>query len=337
MKSADRRSTLSWSLAAGTLLGGLLLWAVVREIDLTETRRLLTHARTSDVMVGLLAVIVALAAKSARWVSILESAGRLKQTSAFRAVAIGNAGNVLVSHLGEVARIVVAVRHSSLRPDTLAASIAVERVLDCVGILVFAVAALSLSPQFGNGVGAYVAGVLTAGALAGLITSVVLLIYGPALERRLRAGTRADGVRAWVADRLINIIAALRLFADARRVAVAVIWSIVLWGIVAVCILYCMRAVVSTGATFVAAATVMAVHAVALILPAPPGRVGTIQASFAIGLAGSALSGSEAFAASIIYNVLMTIPVLCLGGALWLSDSVARTDRGGSTVEKPRS
>jgi uncharacterized membrane protein YbhN (UPF0104 family) len=323
VKSADRRSALAWSLAAGTLVGGLLLWVVVREIDLTETRRLLANAHAPDVTVGLVAVIAALAAKSARWVSILGSAGWLPQAPAFRAVAIGNAGNVLVSHLGEVARIIVAVRHSSLQPDTLAASIAVERVLDCVGILVFAVAAVSLSPQYGGATSTYVAGVLSAGALAGLIMSAVLLIYGGALERLLRAGTRAGALRVFLADRLTNVVSALQLFADARRVAVAVIWSVVLWGLVAVCILYCMRAV-SSGATFFSAATVMAVHAVALILPAPPGRVGTIQASFAIGLAGSALSGSEAFAASIVYNVLMTIPVLCLGGAMWLSETVAR-------------
>jgi uncharacterized membrane protein YbhN (UPF0104 family) len=58
---------------------------------------------------------------------------------------------------------------------------------------------------------------------------------------------------------------------------------------------------------------VLLLNVIGLTLPAAPGHVGTLQLAFIAGLAPFGVEAEEAFAASVIYNVLMVVPTVILG------------------------
>ena len=73
-----------------------------------------------------------------------------------------------------------------------------------------------------------------------------------------------------------------------------------------------MRAVACSGHDWRRGA-VLLLNVIGLTLPAAPGHVGTVQLAFIVGLAPFGVARESAFAASVIYNVLMVVPTVILG------------------------
>ncbi len=65
--------------------------------------------------------------------------------------------------------------------------------------------------------------------------------------------------------------------------------------------------------TLAGAVTALLLNVIGLTLPAAPGHVGTVQLAFIVGLAPFGVTRAEAFAGSVIYNVLMVVPTVILG------------------------
>jgi uncharacterized membrane protein YbhN (UPF0104 family) len=118
------------------------------------------------------------------------------------------------------------------------------------------------------------------------------------------------------AAQLRQVLLALQVFRSGSGLGLVFLLSLVMWALFATCIFWCLRST-GTDASFGAALVVLGVNAVALVLPAPPGRVGIIEASFAVALAGTLMNSAQVLAASIVYNALMTIPFWCIGGLIW--------------------
>lgn len=310
-----RKLAIVGSLILGTVIGGLLLWLVVRRLDLRATWEVLGGAEWLVVLAALLAMISMWILKAVRWVAILRGVAELRLPDSLAAVVVGAAGNVVISHAGEALRIVMAGRRCGSPAESLLTSIAVERAFDSAVIFLMVSAALLLGDSVGPAHLEWVLGLLVLGTVG---VFLLVLLAGPRLADRLesRAQRQPSPSHARLAGMLRRIVAALRLFGNRRQALIVLAWSTLMWGSVTACIYLCILAV-SDEAMLAASVLVLGVHSVALILPAPPAKVGLTQASFVLALAGTALSSPQIFAASVIYNVLMTIPVLLAGMIAW--------------------
>jgi uncharacterized membrane protein YbhN (UPF0104 family) len=150
---------------------------------------------------------------------------------------------------------------------------------------------------------------------ATLLACVVLFVYRTEgclrLARRLLAplparlgdgivhqlGQAAVGLGAIAAPRLLTPIFAL---------------SILQWLAVLGCVAFSMHAV-GIPVTLGSATSALLLNVIGLTLPAAPGHVGTVQLAFIVSLAPFGVARESAFAASVVYNVLMVVPTVILG------------------------
>jgi uncharacterized protein (TIRG00374 family) len=211
----------------------------------------------------------------------------------------------------------MASRATGASRATLLASIIAERVFDLIALAVLLAFLLVVADER-HVASTRLEWVLGGAGLIALILALVVMRVGAWIAVRLEAGGSVTPPkwRVALASRLRQVLLALQVFRSRAQLMLAFALSLVMWALFATCILICLRA---TGgiATFGDALLVLGVNAAALVLPAPPGRVGTIEASFAIALAGTAIDDAHILAASIIYNTLMTVPLWIIGGLIW--------------------
>ena len=84
------------------------------------------------------------------------------------------------------------------------------------------------------------------------------------------------------------------------------------WVAVLGCVVFSLRAV-DVPVTIAGSVSVLLLNVIGLTLPAAPGHVGTVQLAFIAGLAPFGVAHEDAFAASVIYNLLMVVPTVLLG------------------------
>ena len=88
--------------------------------------------------------------------------------------------------------------------------------------------------------------------------------------------------------------------------------SVMQWWVLALCIVLSLAAV-GESVPHMAAIAVLVLCVAGLTLPSAPGYLGTTQLAFTAGLAAFSVPAEHAFAASIIYNFLVVVPVFLLG------------------------
>lgn len=316
-ESVKRTAALFSSLVVGTFVGGTLLWFVVRPLDLHATWKVLEATDWPTVLAALVAMISMWIVKSVRWIAILRGVAELRLPDSLAAVVVGAAGNLVVSHTGMALRILAASRRCGIPAETLLTSVGVERAFDSAIIFLVVSVAIFFG---GHGRLPHLEWILGGLALGAAILFIVVLRAGPRIADWLesQALKQPSPMRIRLAGALRRVVAALRLFDDRRQALIVLAWSTLMWACVIGCIYLCIHAV-SGEAMLLASVLVLGVHTVALVLPAPPAKVGITQASFALALAGTVLTSPQIFAASVIYNVLMTLPVMLAGLFTWRS------------------
>jgi hypothetical protein len=293
----------------GVLLGALLLILVGRGIEWAAVADALRQASVPDLLLGLASILAFMVTKALRWRHLVSPFAGATTWQLLPAVFAGTAGNSLVPHAGELVRVVVARRRVAAETSTLMGTIAVERMLDFIALLVIAMVvlvplgAMTESVQAASWVLAALGGGILAAAL--LVTfrteSVVIWLEGrlarlsPALRDRVLREVRlgAEGLGSLRQPRLLAVVLAL---------------SIAQWLLVAATIFFSLRAV-GLVAELVAVTSVLLMSVVGVTLPTAPGYVGTLQAAFVLGLAPFGVGAANAVAASVVYNFLVIVPV----------------------------
>src|SRR5439155_21051717 len=121
---------LAWRSIASLIFSGLILYALLRQFDVTRTMLSVREARPTLLLLGVALMVLAYLLRAARW-RIWERS--LTYWDSLRLILIGFMGNnVLPARLGELLRAHCASAKTSRdRGRTTAlASIAAERVLD---------------------------------------------------------------------------------------------------------------------------------------------------------------------------------------------------------------
>jgi hypothetical protein len=274
----------------------------------------------------LLAMIVAATARfpliTVRWRYLLRIEGEsLPFVPLWHATAIGfMANNLLPARAGEFARAYAARQLAGVRFSTAFASIAVERIMDGVTLVVI----LSVGIWAGGFSTATAVGGMTlgeiargAGLLFGLALFVALLVVhwpGPA-RRAVR--TVADRVLPdrW-AVRVIGFVDGLLGGLDAlkspRRSAAVILWSLAVWGVTAGSFWLGFFAFGIT-VPWAAALVLQGIIGFGVAVPSSPGFFGTFEAAARIGLALYAVDPTDAVSYALGYHVTTFLPITLLG------------------------
>jgi glycosyltransferase 2 family protein len=261
-------------------------------------------------------------AKAARWRLLLAADPGLPLGPLARAVLVGLALNACVPHAGEFVRAFSVQRGFGRAASAVLSSIVAERVFDLFAVLLLGAAALSVAPVSADLAAAFRALAVFAAALAG---GVVVSLAAPRRVRRIAALVVAwapERARVWVLAQVDHALAGFAPVRSPSNSLRVLLWSLLQWLAVAVCVGGC--AAVAGFTTGVATALLVVVGIViAFLLPNAPGYAGSVQVAFLLVLRPLGVPDESALAASVVYQLLMIGPTVLVGLAL-LRTSLAR-------------
>jgi uncharacterized protein (TIRG00374 family) len=195
-------------------LSALLLWLFFRKLDISELGTTLSAAHPGWVGLALTITLVNFPLRSWRWTRLLHHVQRVPQREAFSATCIGFAASVLLpARAGEIVRPAVLSRRTGLPFAPALASIAVERLIDLVSVvLLFVAYALggwepaNLAPEAHGRLeilrrSAFLVGAATVLVFAGL----ALLAARPQLAERV-LGPLERRLPAKIAGRVVSLL-----------------------------------------------------------------------------------------------------------------------------------
>jgi uncharacterized protein (TIRG00374 family) len=308
----------------GLAITALLLWWALHDVALVDVLRHLRRARLLPLLGAAAVATSTFPLRTIRWRYLLDREG---ETSPFlplwHATAIGfMANNLLPARAGELARTYAVARLTGIRFTAAVASVAIERVLD--GLVLVSLLAVGILW------GGFSESTTVGGIPLARVARLALLLFVPALvvafglvrwrAFALRAARRVlEAVlpRRW-ANRLQSILEGLLGGLDAlrspKRLALVVVWSLVIW--------LAMAASFALGFTAFrlpvppsAALLLMGLVAFGVAIPSSPGFFGPFEAVTRATLALYSVDVTLAVSYAVAYHLAVFLPISGLG--LW--------------------
>jgi uncharacterized protein (TIRG00374 family) len=306
-----------WAIA-GALLGVAFLGIALVQADPASTWAIVREADAAWSLVALASGLAFMLTKAVRWKLLLRPVTDADVGTLHRAVYVGTAANLVVSHAGELLRAALLARRAHVPGSAVLATIALERVLDVAALVALVAAALLWEPAVSPLLAT--AGLVAVALLAGGVLVVAAVVrpgagvvrLGGALLRRIPARAR-PGLRA----RLGQCAAALGGIRELHVWAAALVLSIAQWGCIVGAVWASVQAVGASVGVPVAIA-VFALTVIGLALASAPAQLGTTQLAFVLALEVHGLSASIALAASVVYTGVVVLTMMVLGGLVWL-------------------
>lgn len=273
----------------------------------------LSQAQLRWVAAALALVPAYIYVKALRWRVLIEPIAATSTGQLLPAVWAGNAGNYIVPHFGELVRVVLAGQQINANRSALLASIALERFFDFAALGILVLLALLPGGVPSAALSAALAMVATL-AVALLAAATVFLLWpGTMLQLAERAMRPfAPSARAFVENALRQGMTGLWMMRTPRLIVHASLLSLVQWILIGGCTAMSMAAV-GLPVSIESVGSVVLLNVVGLVLPAAPGHVGTIQVAFIVALQGFGIAREPAFAASLVFNAVMVLPVMLVG------------------------
>lgn len=335
---------LDWRAGVGIAISGVLLWWVLRGVEVQEVWAGIRGMRPGWFLAAIAVTTAGFAIRAMRWKLLLAPLDPgTSFRSRFRAVCIGFMGNnLLPARAGEFARVYAFSRMEPVPLSGALGSLVVERFLD--GVIILGLLALVMAaPGFpsevtlaGRPVGAAM-GAVSAILLAVMLPVVLILLWPrPAVRgaewvaRRLPGGKGAALVGALEA--FLEGLSALR---DPRFLLPALGWSLFFWLWHSWSFWLGFRAF-GIEADFMAALFLNAVLAFFVAVPSSPGFFGTFHAGALVGLSVYGVAEDRVLAFAFGQHLGGFIPVTLMG--LWftwrLGLSLGDVGRSGEVVEE---
>jgi glycosyltransferase 2 family protein len=309
-------------LFVGFALSALVVFVLVRSIDLGQAIASLKHASPAWLVLAALVALVGYYFRALRWGEVLSPRARPRVARLFSATVIGFlAINVLPARIGELVRAYTLARTERLSTATVLGSVAVERVLDLGALGIFWALSLFFAPlpEWFRVSGYATLGIGVAG---GLVLWVLMASHQKLL--------RPDGALASRLPRRLRegLIAALPEFTEGlqafRRPALlarAAVWSLLAWS--------------AGGAAFLGVGESLGMRlpywtiffmsfivSVGVMIPSSPGFVGVLEGACVVGLSALGVAGPEALAFGILYHLVQLVPLAILGTLFALREHV---------------
>lgn len=288
-----------------------LLWFAFRGVDLRELGRSLQEIRAPWLLAVLASIGLRFWLTAVRWQVLLRPVQRIGLHRLFGVTLIGfMANNVLPARMGEFVRAYALGRVETLSAPLAFATIVLERVFDGFTLLAFLVGGLFfLRPEPWL--------VWSAAASLCLYLGVLVVLFSLRHDWGRPLIARALGwLPARVASPAGRLLGSFRLgldvLGDGRALLAASGLSLAIW-LVNVLGLEAMFRALSLALPAHAAFLVLAIVAVALVLPSTPGYVGPFQAATVVALALFAVPKTTALSLSIVYHAVNYVPITVAG------------------------
>jgi uncharacterized protein (TIRG00374 family) len=305
----SRRALLRATLGiAISLVASFLL---LRSVDVAAALDVLRCA--SPVWIGamIVTVLIDVGSRSARWRALIAPIAGVPYRRVLGYTFVGYlANNVLPARLGELVRSHALGEGEGISRTTVLGTVVVERVVDTlivVGLAALAVVVLSVR-------GALSSAVLLGAAFATLL--VLGLVAGMALHRLPGAERVVAFAERW--PRVLELARRLRdglaVAARPRTLLAALAWSVVAWSASILTFLAAGQAI-GVELTVAQGALLTSGVALATIVPAGPGYVGTFELT-AVSIATTfGMDRDTAFALALLVHV-MILAVTSIGGVI---------------------
>ncbi|TVR64456.1 MAG: UPF0104 family protein [Gemmatimonadales bacterium] len=311
-----------WKATLGLLISGVLIWWVLRGVDLGEVWTAIRGARWGWLVAAVAVATSGFAVRALRWKLLLEPIRPgIGFRERFAAVNIGfAANNLLPARVGEFARAWAMSRLAPVPVSGALGSLVVERFLDSVAVfslLAFAV----LHPSFpseatvgGQSLGTVI--VTLVGLIVVLLVGLLFLVLFPrpvtAVTRRVSLFLPDRAARLLV-EGLTAFLSGLGSLQNPRLLLGALAWSFGFWAWNAVSFWLAFQAF-NIDQGYVTALFVQGIIAIGVAVPSAPGFFGTFHAAAVVALSevyGVAEGATLAFAFG--YHLGGFIPVTIMG------------------------
>ncbi len=334
------RITVSLGLAA------FLLWLFFRNLDLGELTRTLSAAHPGWLALALAITVFNFPFRSWRWTRLLHHVQLVSQREAFSATCIGFAASVLLpARAGEIVRPAVLSRRTGLPFAPALASIAVERLIDLVAVVllfvVYAVGGWAPADLSAEALGrlellrrsAFLLGAATLVVFAGLgllaaRPHLADRVLGP-LERRLPAR-----IAARVVALLRSFLGGLASIRTGGDVAVMSSSTLVMW-LLNVLQFYSVARAFEVVLPFPVFFFVLTWGVLGLAIPTP-GGVGGYHTAVAYSLTGFyGVAAAPAAATALVTHAIAFVPVTLAGVAFLAASGLTLRRLAASAPSDP--
>ena len=276
-------------LFAGIVISLAAVWYSMRGVRLVEVWKALRHANLLFFVLVMLATLAGFLVRALRWRSFL-SGRKTSLDHLFSATMIGfMANNVLPLRLGEFVRAWALARSESYSKTMVLATVVVERVVDMLSMLIILGVTLLVHPIEQ---GSRAADLTQAGATSLIVLTVGLTLVLVVLERR---PSLAHGLVRRVSTHLPerhrhkgeaaldHFVEGLRLFRDGPRLLWVFLLSFGMWAFFALAQQLSLEAL-GIHLPWYAGLTLMIIVGFAIMAPAAPGYIGTMNLACVAGL-----------------------------------------------------
>lgn len=339
-----RSSRIRWRAVLGLGITGVLLWWVLRGVDIAAVW---AEVRRANFLLLGLAVAIATGTfflRALRWKVLLEPVqSGTSLRSRFAAVNIGfMANNLLPARAGEFARAYALSRLEPVSASGAFGSLVVERFLDGLVIVTYLFVAIAVpgfpsNPSLGDvSLGAVIrATTLLLAAFLGFM--VLLLLFPKPLVRLVERLARhlPGNFSRRVVDAMEAFLDGLRLLQSPRLLLAAVVWTLAVWAWQALAFWVGFQAFgIHVG--YDAALFTNAIVAFAVGIPAAPGFFGTFHmgARLALSVYGVPAASTLAFAFGFHLGGFIPVTVIGLYYAWQLGISLGEVEESEEKVEE---
>jgi uncharacterized protein (TIRG00374 family) len=311
-------------LIAGLALGLILLNVAARGISWQQVWFIVSSAHPGWVLLAALTVLLTTTAKTARWHALFGQEQRPACWHLGQALLIGKSLNALLpARMGDVARILAAVRAQQISKAVVLGTLATEKAFDLLFLLLSGGLVLALVP---------LPSWLNAGLVAGTAGGFLLVVLALAWPRhkiltwvgRWMQGLPA-GLDQWttgVLERMLSGLAALR---DPHMAIVAGMWSGIIWAL-AVGTNYLLFHAFDLDLGLLDAVFLLTVLSAGVTPPTSPGRLGVFHTLTVLSLEILNTDRAVGLAYATVLYAIVYLPEI-LPGALLLGLRLAANRR----------
>ena len=300
---------------AGTLIGGLILYVLLRKINPSAVAVELARVDLAQLIKALVFILLSYICRTVMWKKLLEEFYNYSYGALFRVMMIGYlVNNILPARLGDVTRGIWLYRSHGGSSGSIFGSLALERIMDVSLVTIL----LSISLLW---LGLYrkwlivnmaiLAGVVAVFFIVGILLRQLVLCH--ALPHFVVA------VKEWITrfTRLKNLRATLIHLSNAisiNNMIRGLLWLIITWFVTYWGLYFTMASLHLTEQVgYLQTALMLCIASLGIAVPSLPASLGTYQAAFIFGGMLLEISETQALAVSFLYQGLWVGVTSALG------------------------
>ena len=300
-------------LAVGITLGAILVYLSIRGINFQDVVQGFKTIRYEYVLLVLIIMFIIQVLKSLRWGLILSPIVKVDQLSLFSVTSVGFLAIIAVpARLGELARPYLITKKCHIRMSAAVGTILVERVFDCLTVLLIFLLALFFTP--------FPPWLIRSGIVFFLITLVILIgMIFMILKREVSLKALNSTCRKLPERYILKLnhlfhqfIDGFKIITEPKLLFYVISLSIGTW-LMDVAAIYFMFLAFGLTVPLAAPFVVMIILMIGISIPAAPGFVGNWHYSCILGLSLFGIPKAEALTFSVVFHVICVGIIIILG------------------------